>query len=283
MIPCYGRGSAPSEKILHYGRSVNMIMTAVGPSNLLGLSEVLAGIAIERARVGIEDALNIILIENLTVSGEEVAILKDQVMQIVESEFTQYVESHVGFVDTVIETTIMANESNLDVMADRLDKILYVNSNRVKGDLPNVQIQMEADILPIRMRKLFVHNFADTAVAYLGARYGHEYIHEAVEDPRVFPTVDGAFREIRRALSLEFSNRSDMTEAALIEYINEQKARLRSTTMRDKVSRIARDPIRKLRFDDRFVGPARLAKKHGITPINLIECIKAALDYWLRE
>jgi mannitol-1-phosphate 5-dehydrogenase len=283
-IPCYKSGIDPSPQILDYGKKAHVIATAVGPSNLSALSKVLAQIAIERKEAGIEDALNILLVENLSMSGEEVAILKDSVLRAAGLDCAQYIETHIGFVDTVVETTIIASRDTLDVRADRLDKILYINRSRVVGEIPlDVQNQLVEDISPIRLRKMFIHNFSDTALAYLGAQYGYEYIHEALKDPRVYPVLDGALREIRKALSLEYPGRISMSEERLATYIIEQKTRMRSVTMRDKVSRIARDPLRKLQADERFWGPYKLAKKHGIDPINLRECIQAVVDYALKE
>jgi mannitol-1-phosphate 5-dehydrogenase len=283
VIPCYSHRNHPSEELLRQAQTAKIIATAVGPSNLLSLTEALSEIVTNRAKARVDEPLDVFLIENLTVSAQEVPLLKDRILESIASEFVAYADKFLGIVDTVIETTAVAVPDCLDVMADRLDKTLYINSHRVRGKPPIVQVSLEDDILPVRMRKLFIHNFIDSAVAYLGARYGHEYVCDAIDDPRVFPIVRGAFREIQKALSGKYPHRDEMRPDALAEYFDEQLERLKSDVLRDRVDRIVRDPVRKLRMDDRFLGPAILVKEQDVRPLNLIECIKAVLDYWERE
>ena len=47
----------------------------------------------------------------------------------------------------------------------------------------------------------------------------------------------------------------------------------------DTISRVGRDPVRKLQADDRLIGPAKLAYRYGIEPTNLIRGCAAALSF----
>jgi mannitol-1-phosphate 5-dehydrogenase len=51
----------------------------------------------------------------------------------------------------------------------------------------------------------------------------------------------------------------------------------------DTISRVGRDPIRKLQSDDRLVGPAKLAYRYGLSPSYLIQGCAAALAFTNRE
>jgi mannitol-1-phosphate 5-dehydrogenase len=51
----------------------------------------------------------------------------------------------------------------------------------------------------------------------------------------------------------------------------------------DTISRVGRDPIRKLQADDRLIGPAKLAYRYGINSPNLIKGCAAALAYYQAE
>jgi mannitol-1-phosphate 5-dehydrogenase len=53
--------------------------------------------------------------------------------------------------------------------------------------------------------------------------------------------------------------------------------RFANRALADPVVRLARDPLRKLAPDDRLVGAARLAEKHGIVPEGLAWGIAGAL------
>jgi mannitol-1-phosphate 5-dehydrogenase len=62
-------------------------------------------------------------------------------------------------------------------------------------------------------------------------------------------------------------------------HIQDLLARFANRALADPVDRLARDPLRKLRPDDRLVGAARLAEKHGIEPMGLAWGIAGALTY----
>jgi mannitol-1-phosphate 5-dehydrogenase len=55
--------------------------------------------------------------------------------------------------------------------------------------------------------------------------------------------------------------------------------RFANRALADPVSRLARDPLRKLAPGDRLVGAARLVERHGIRPEGLSWGIAAALAY----
>ena len=55
--------------------------------------------------------------------------------------------------------------------------------------------------------------------------------------------------------------------------------RFANKALGDTVARVAADPLRKLRPNDRLVGAATLCLKHGITPTALARVIAAALMY----
>ena len=61
--------------------------------------------------------------------------------------------------------------------------------------------------------------------------------------------------------------------------INEVLAIFSNAALMDTISRVGRDPIRKLQADDRLVGPAKLAYRYGIEFPNLIRACAAGLAY----
>ena len=288
-VPCFDKEGSPSLQVLTIGKNAELIITSIGTSNLPQLVPVLTEIVRERAKRAIERPCNIIFAENVSVEAKEIASLRDCVMQSIgDPQLTAYVVRNVGFVDAVLEATIVSKRGSLDLVAYGTTPVLYVNGSQVRGYVPTLRcaecsITLEREIRPIRMRRLFIHNFADTAVAYLGARNGYEYLSEAISDAGVQRILDGALREIGTALALEFPHRPEMREAQLQRYIEEEKKRIGDVRLKDRVARTGRDPLRKLGIDERLLGPARLARKHGIQPVHLIECAKAALDYWLGE
>ena len=124
-------------------------------------------------------------------------------------------------------------------------------------------------------RKLFTHNGGHALLAYLGYLRGHTYIWEAAEDPTVVPVVEAAWAETGAALVAAYG--FDAAEQA--GHQEDLLRRFRNKALGDTIERVARDPLRKLRQDDRLVGGALLCLKHGITPAHVCRGIAAALRY----
>ena len=56
-------------------------------------------------------------------------------------------------------------------------------------------------------------------------------------------------------------------------------AQTANPTLNDRVARHGADPRRKLKRSDRLVGPALLARAHGIPPVHLARAIAAAFRF----
>lgn len=63
------------------------------------------------------------------------------------------------------------------------------------------------------------------------------------------------------------------------EHVKDLIHRFSNVALGDTVARVGKDPIRKLKPDDRLIGGAKLALEYGITPVNFVKGIKAALSY----
>ena len=280
-IPCYN-GENASREILQNSKNTQLILTAVGASNLPSITPLIKEIIRERAKQGTEQYLNILLIENLTLSCKEVNTLEETLMHDL-GKYYDYFKNYIGIVDTLTEITCVSKK-NLDVISDNnLD--IYINKNRLKGNLPltSCQIHLENDIEPMRARKLFIQNFIDTAAAYLGAKYDYDKIHKVMNDSRALIIIEGALEEIKKALSLKYFSHQELTTSKLEDYAEKQKLRIKCPLMEDTVERIAREPRRKLGKDERLLGAALLSVEMGIPPVNILECAKAAAEYWRRK
>ena len=55
--------------------------------------------------------------------------------------------------------------------------------------------------------------------------------------------------------------------------------RFHNRALKDTIARVANDPLRKLRRDDRLVGAALYCLDSGIIPVEIVEGIVAALKY----
>jgi mannitol-1-phosphate 5-dehydrogenase len=112
-------------------------------------------------------------------------------------------------------------------------------------------------------------------LAYLGARRGHILTVDCLADPVVRADAVSALDEAGRALQAEYGFTSD-------EMARWNAGVLRQTDnprLGDTVARHGADPRRKLKRADRLIGPALLARQHGITPRCLARAVASGFLY----
>lgn len=135
--------------------------------------------------------------------------------------------------------------------------------------LPSEQLEMHWRC------KLFIHNAPHALTAYLGWLHGCEFIHQAMAVPVISDTVTAAIAAITEGLV-----RAGMAERGFAEaYQDKELDRFRNRLLFDPISRVAREPLRKLARDDRLVLALRLCTFYGLDAESLATGICAALAY----
>lgn len=123
--------------------------------------------------------------------------------------------------------------------------------------------------------KLYIHNTPHCVAAYLGNLAGYSYLHEAMQDERIRNIIDGLLAEILLALKFETNYDHKFME----DYAQKEIKRFSNLLLYDPISRVAREPIRKLNPGGRLIGALRMMLANGVKPINLMYGIVAALNY----
>lgn len=121
--------------------------------------------------------------------------------------------------------------------------------------------------------KLYLHNTAHCIAAYLGALIGARYVHEPMEIQEFNNIVEGTMNEMLESLKKGW----DIDESFLNWYAEKELARFRNKLLFDPISRVAREPLRKLGLEGRLIGAAQICLSYGVMPNNLITGIAAAL------
>lgn len=265
------------ERVADEVAHADLLATAVGARALPIVARSIAAGLSRRWRAGCETPLNIIICENLHDAPER---LREYVAQELTEEMRPHLE-RVGFVPAVIARmspvpTPEQRAVDPTLIIAEPYKVLPVDRDAFVGAIPQV-VGMEP-VSPFRAyteRKLYIHNAAHAMLGYLGYRRGHTYGYEALEDPFVRPWLDRALDEACQALIAEHG----FEPQALSEHVRDLLQRFANRALADPIERLARDPVRKLAPDDRLVGAARLAERHGIQPRALALGIAAALRY----
>lgn len=130
------------------------------------------------------------------------------------------------------------------------------------------------NLLAFQDRKLYIFNCGHATTAYLGTIFHHQFVSEAINDMNnIFPIVEGAMKESGQALIKEYSDAFD--DAGMDGYIQKTIGRFKNPEVVDFVTRVGRQPLRKLGRDERLLGPFHLAKRHGLSTKFLAIAIAA--------
>ncbi len=162
------------------------------------------------------------------------------------------------------------------VRAERHDRLL-LDADAIRGELPPIE-----GVHPVRpfenyfLRKLYVHNGLHALVAYLGAQKGYTTIQQALNDASIRERFERAAAALERALLKAFA----FDHAEHHQTVADIVARIQHPALNDPIARVAREPLRKLRADDRLVGAYRLLREQGEDSEPFREAILAALRYY---
>ena len=123
--------------------------------------------------------------------------------------------------------------------------------------------------------KLYIHNTPHCIAAFLGHLSGCTYLHEAMAKPTISRVIDGVIEELLYALKVTTAYDHHFIES----YAEKEVRRFSNKLLYDPISRVAREPIRKLHPSGRLIGALRLLLSSGVRPTYLTIGICAALHY----
>lgn len=276
--PVHAVNGTDEEAVAAQVKGAALMATAVGARVLATIARPLAAGLAQRWEAGDTSLLNVIVCENL---HDAPALFRGHVEDALPDALRPLVHRRVGFVPAVIArmspvpTKEQRNADPSLIVAEPY-KILPVDRDAFAGPIPHV-VGMEP-VSPFNAyveRKLYIHNAGHAMLGYLGYLRGYVYGYEALDDLHVRTLLDQAMDESRRALIAEHG----FERVAMAEHVQDLMTRFANRALGDPISRLARDPLRKLSPGDRLVGAVRLAEQHGIAPDGLSWGIAAALAY----
>jgi mannitol-1-phosphate 5-dehydrogenase len=133
------------------------------------------------------------------------------------------------------------------------------------------------DLLPFEEAKLYGHNATHALLGYLAHERGCTFMADAPAELRDMACK--AFLEESGAALVKKHAGIDplFTSEGFRAYVNDLIERMLNPYLHDQVARVIRHPARKLGWDDRLVGTARLCLAQGIVPRRFAQGIRAAL------
>ena len=189
----------------------------------------------------------------------------------------------LGVVETVVPRIVPAWVAGTDAPTGALPPIrsngypdLFVDRCAFRGPIPAVPGLVPVDDLRAQeARKIYTYNTFHASLAYLGALRGYTLAAECLADPEVRAGARGALEEAARAVRAEYGfERGEMAR-----WVENTVRYTDLPDLGDTVRRHGADPRRKLRRQDRLVGPLLLARKHGQEASHLVRVAAAALRF----
>lgn len=256
----------------------DMMATAVGVNVLPYIVDNIAK-GIKRRMACGKGPLDIILAENqLDVD----TMMRQMIYEKLNQAEQEWADQNLGLVEASIgrmvpPLTEQEREKSPLLIAVEPYSELPVDSLGFKGPIPElVGLKPFTPFSFYIKRKLFLHNMGHAICAYLGWQKQVEYISEAIRDQAILNKVKAAMTLTVQALSREYPQIPvDEIEANKDDLLQ----RFRNRALKDTISRVGNDPLRKLRKDDRLIGAALYCLESGIQPDEIVEGIAAALKY----
>ncbi|AWR91034.1 mannitol-1-phosphate 5-dehydrogenase [Lacticaseibacillus paracasei] len=253
----------------------DLVTTAIGPKILPIIAPLIAQGLQARDAANNHQALDVIACENMIGGSQS---LKKSVYEHLDDAGKTFADTYVGFPNAAVDR-IVPQQKHDDPLAVSVEdfKEWVVDESQMKNkDLKLKTVDYVPDLEPYIERKLFSVNTGHATTAYTGKYLGYTKIGDAIKDPKVFNQAKGALAETRSLLLSEFKN---FDEKDLENYQNRVLQRFQNPYISDDISRVARTPIRKLGYDERFIRPIRELKERGLNYSVLMDTVGMMFHY----
>lgn len=267
-----------SEKVIDIVANAVILTTSVRVENLKRIAPVIGKGLVLRSKQEI-DPINILAFENAYRASDT---LKEEIIKCTP----ELDESNIGYVacfaNTITDRVVMNIEENgksIIQVGDTFEAAIEQNalfdpaSKPIKDGSYTDNINLALD------RKLFIVNGGHCACGYLGNLRGYTIMMDGFEDPEVYKEVRDQMCEVGHLLS----KKHNIDYQELGEYIEFALERYLSSKNTDYVTRVCRNPIRKLNPNDRLAGPAIQAERLGMPFGNIARAIAAAYIFDYKE
>lgn len=262
------------EQVVEAIAEADLITTAIGPNILPFIAELIAKGIQKRRENGSEQAIDVLACENM-IGGSQ--FLLEEVQNYLTQEDMTYVDTYVGFPNAAVDRIVPAqsHEDPLFVVVEPFNEWVVETSRMKNKELRLEGVHYEEDLEPFIERKLFSVNSGHATSAYTGAYAGAKTILEALQLPEVKEQLEAVLGEIRSLLVAKW----DFDQEELKAYHEVIISRFENPYIVDDVVRVARTPIRKLGFDERFIRPIRELKERGLSYQNLLKTVAYVFNY----
>lgn len=228
-----------------------------------------------RIESGVDEPLDTIVCANIPEPSRK---FKEYLLPLLNREEKVYFKKYIGLIDSLVirmavqPTKEMTDEDPLVVLTNGYEE-LTLDETAFKGTkLSFSGIVLTKNIHAEEVRKMFTYNMVHALYAFLGYQKGYEYIEQCTKDEEIQRIAKGALDEVAQALIKQFS----FTDVDMRKWNARVLSNMANPILKDKISRVGGDPIRKLKKGDRLTGSAILCKDNGVMPYFITKAIANA-------
>jgi len=259
---CNVRGvhAADKQKVIREIATAGIVAVSVGFDGLETLFPLLAKGLLERQRIDKNNALDIIIAENMRDAD---VYFHQMLEQLLPSDYP--LNKLVGLVETSIGKMVPImqkkdlQEDILQVFAEPYNTLI-LNKKGFLNPIPLIQgLAPKENMKAWVDRKLFIHNLGHSAAAYIGNFHNREfvYLYEALAVPEVLTHVREAMLQAADILLNKYPD--EFTVKQLTEHIDDLLFRFQNKALSDTIFRVGCDLLRKLGPRDRLSGAIKVA------------------------
>lgn len=261
----------------------DLIALAVYPRDFRAVAKILQGLILTRKeKRGDKATFDIILCTNLIHAGPK---FETFILEGLSDSDIQYFKEKVGIIETLVIRICpnppedVAKAHPFVVWTNGYPE-LPVDKHGFKGNIPPISaLRIVEDMRVEEIRKIYTYNMCHAVLSYHGHMAGHTLLVDCLLDTIIKAEAEGALGEVSAALQEEYG----FTEEEMKVWVEGVLDQTNNPTIGDTVIRSVADPLRKLKRDDRLIGPIQLCLRNGVDPKHLIKAVGAALHYFEEE
>lgn len=274
----FAYNSIKQEEVIEEIANAEVLTTSVRVENLKWIAPVIAKGLLKRLEKDIVP-INILAFENAYKASD---ILRKLILESNEQITEEALEQTARFANTITDRGVMLiDENGKSVVqvgeafeaAIEQTALFDPNSKPIKDASYTQNIDLVID------RKLFIINGGHCYAGYLSSIKNYTEIQQGFNDEGIYNDVREEMLEVATLLSqkydIDFKELADYVEFALNRYVTAKYV--------DMVTRVCRNPIRKLGDKDRLVGPGLQAEAMGLPYDNIAKAIAAPFFFDNKE
>lgn len=262
------------EQVIQAICEAEVITTSVMATNLPKIAPLLAKGLKQRLADG-KDRATVMACENAMMGTD---LLKKAMVDtgiVTETELDQIGVYPNTAVDRMVFGGVHNGKEGIEIgdafeLAVERGKLIDPESKPIKGAeyVDNLEMFLQ--------RKIYMINCGHAISGYFGQVYGFEIVQDALRDPKLQPEIKAAVLESAAALEKKYG----FSHEDLVQYMETMMLnRFLTPGVADPISRVSREPIRKISPNDRIMGPAYLCEAYGLENRHLLKGVACALRF----